>query len=129
MITRLKKRPDFVRVSQNGTAFPARSMILQVFFRPNLLNDRFKIKGLRIGFTATRKIGGAVLRNKAKRRLRCLAEIYLKKYTDMNIDIVMIARVKTHQSEFDGLIRDIIKNVQLIEDHLLKITVEKPLEL
>jgi ribonuclease P protein component len=48
--------------------------------------------GIRIGFTASKKIGNAVLRNRAKRRLRALAREVLIGFARPGWDYVLVAR-------------------------------------
>jgi ribonuclease P protein component len=48
--------------------------------------------GIRIGFTASKKIGNAVLRNRAKRRLRALARDVLAGLAKSGWDYVLVAR-------------------------------------
>ena len=45
-----------------------------------------------VGFTATRKVGGAVVRNRAKRRLREAARLLLPELASPGFDYVFIAR-------------------------------------
>ena len=84
-IRRLKKRPDFLAAA---TARHVRKGAVVVQAR-----DRQDGQPLiRIGFTATRKVGGAVVRNRAKRRLREAARALAPLYGHPGHDYVLIAR-------------------------------------
>ena len=63
----------------------------------------------RIGFTASRKVGGAVQRNRAKRRLRAAAAATLPLLAREGHDYVLIARTATLSRRFAELIRDLSK--------------------
>jgi ribonuclease P protein component len=68
---RLLRHADFERVYKLGRRHFSAS--LTVFYWPRLEADAAKAsasKGLRIGFTVGRALGGAVQRNRMKRRLR-----------------------------------------------------------
>ena len=60
---------------------------------------------MRVGFTVTKKIGGAVVRNRMKRRLRALAREIVPAKGLAGADHVMIGREKGIEREF-GLLRD-----------------------
>jgi len=83
-IERLKKRPDFLACAQAPHC--ARGAVL-VQARP-----RDDAPLVRAGFTATRRIGGAVARNRAKRRLREAARLLLPSFGSPGFDYVFVAR-------------------------------------
>ena len=59
---------------------------------------------MRIGFTVTKKIGGAVIRNRMKRRFRALAREIVPVKGFVGADHVMIGRAKGVERDF-GLLR------------------------
>lgn len=68
---RLKQRADFQNISKKGQAIKTPAFVFLYTFT--------SAPQSRIGFTATRRtIGGAVLRNKAKRRMRALADATMR---------------------------------------------------
>lgn len=82
-IHRLKKRQDFRCVFENGV-FAANAFLSVHLFKNNE-------KERRIGFTAGKKLGCAVIRNRCKRRLReCyrLNQVSIPK----DMDMVIVAR-------------------------------------
>jgi ribonuclease P protein component len=83
-IERLKKRPDFLACAQ--AAHCARgAVVIQARAR-----DAEPL--VRAGFTATKRIGGAVERNRAKRRMREAARLLLPGLASPGFDYVFIAR-------------------------------------
>ncbi|HVP83740.1 MAG TPA: ribonuclease P protein component [Rhizomicrobium sp.] len=97
-MNRLKKRADFLR-AQKGIRQVRPSVTLELC--PNAETD------LRVGFTATRKIGGAVERNRAKRRLRAAAQALLPLYGLKGHDYVLVARAGTLTRDYPGLLDDL----------------------
>jgi len=61
---------------------------------------------IRVGFTATKKIGNAVIRNKAKRRMRSVALEILPALGQNGTDYVFIARNSTTSTPYDALVAD-----------------------
>lgn len=61
---------------------------------------------VRVGFTATKRIGNAVVRNRAKRRLRAAAEA-LRDLAAPGCDYVFIARQDTAKAPWERLLDDV----------------------
>ncbi|MGE0046110.1 MAG: ribonuclease P protein component [Hyphomonadaceae bacterium] len=62
---------------------------------------------IRLGLTATKKIGGAVVRNRARRRLREAARALLPEYGLKGVDYVLVARAKTPAAPWAALLDDV----------------------
>jgi len=108
LIKTIKKRIDFIKVSKEGRRFFAKGFILQKYKRTvGLEKDT-----IRIGFTITKKIGGAVIRNKIKRRFRTIIREIFTKYLKKNYDYVIIANKKSLIMDYKELKSDVIKTVK-----------------
>jgi ribonuclease P protein component len=84
-LERLRRRADFLAAAK-GLACARGAVLAQVRHRDD------GTTAIRVGFTATRRIGGAVVRNRAKRRLREAARITLPGLANAGCDYVLIAR-------------------------------------
>ncbi len=62
----------------------------------------------RVGFTVTKKVGTAVVRNRIKRRLRALAADILAEQGRRGHDYVLIGRRPAEQCPYDRLRRDLV---------------------
>ena len=89
-VVRLRHRPQFLFV-RGGEAYRTRSMVVQARKRPK----KDQTKHIGEGFTATKKVGNAVVRNRAKRRLRAASAQLLSRYGRGGVDYVFIARQQT----------------------------------
>jgi len=95
---RLKKRSEFLYV-RDGAYKAIGGLVIQSRANP----DHSEIK---VGFTATKKTGNAVTRNRAKRRLRAIAQAVLPELGIAGHDYVFIARNNTTQRDFNDLLDD-----------------------
>lgn len=71
--------------------------------------------GIRVGFTASRKVGNAVARNRAKRRLRAAAALVLTQFGRPGCDYVLIARAGTPARLFSDLVGDLEAALRRVE--------------
>jgi ribonuclease P protein component len=97
---RLRKRPDFL-LAAKAPALSRGAVFIQMRKRA----DEDPV--VRVGFTATKKIGGAVERNRAKRRLREAARLILPLHARPSHDYVFIARGGTGSREWGRLLDDV----------------------
>ena len=98
----LKKRKDFLRVAKQDKKWISPAMIIQLSTMP----DAIEQTDIRVGYTASKKVGNAVLRNKAKRRLREVVKQVMKAEGRKNHDYVIIAREPAVRYPFNEMIRD-----------------------
>jgi ribonuclease P protein component len=68
--------------------------------------------GIAVGLTASRRVGGAVRRNRAKRRLREAIRLVLPTLALPACDIVVIAKAATVEAPFDFLVRDLTYSIK-----------------
>ena len=101
LIDTLKNRADFLRAAQarrQGTA----GFLLQARARDD------NADGVRVGFTASKKIGNAVGRNRAKRRLRAVVHAVLAATARPGWDYVLVAKPQaTFARGFTDLLADL----------------------
>ncbi|MEO1225859.1 MAG: ribonuclease P protein component [Pseudomonadota bacterium] len=100
---RLKRREDFLRLAGGRRKAVTPGMVMQVANTPEGPSSPNVV---RLGFTASRKVGGAVARNRAKRRLRALARSAVPKLPG-GLDIVLIARRTTVDRPYQTLKQDL----------------------
>ncbi len=126
MIGRLKRRAEFLQVAAANRKWVAPGLILQVRRQPEpqtaeseaaaepAAADRIR-DAIRVGFTASRKVGNAVKRNRARRRLRAVAEQVLPAHADAGHDFVLIARAATVDRAFEALIGDLVAGLKRLK--------------
>lgn len=108
-LARLKKRHEFLTVARKGKKHAAKGVVLQALRRDLTATDESPAPdSMRVGFTVTRKVGGAVIRNRIKRRLRALADTVLARHGQDGWDYVLIGRVATKDRSFKDLEKDLM---------------------
>lgn len=96
VLERLKQRKDFLRLAHTKRVHST-SFVLQA-------RDRGDAQVLRVGFTCSKKVGNAVARNRAKRRLREIARLILPRFGQAGHDYVLIGRANvTATTKFTAL--------------------------
>lgn len=75
--------------------------------KPTLVMYALNVKGdkIRLGITAGKKVGGAVCRNRAKRRIRELFRVYQNEIMG-GTDICIVARNRILTAPYDKLVKD-----------------------
>jgi ribonuclease P protein component len=93
---RFQNRADFLRLAATGRKIARPGFVLQ-FLRHEAPAP------LRVGYTATKKIGNAVSRNRARRRLKEAARLVLPALPLAGVELVLICRKETATTPFAAL--------------------------
>ena len=99
-IERMTSRPQFLAAAK-GVSEARGAVVIQ------RLDRQDGVSTVRLGFTATRKVGGAVVRNRAKRRLREAARALTPAHGRPGCVYVFIARSGTTERAWDRLLDDV----------------------
>jgi ribonuclease P protein component len=107
-IGRLKQRTDFLRVAGKRKKWAAPGLVLQVAPQPGATaRHPAPDRPIRVGFTTSKKVGDAVNRNRARRRLRAAVDIVFPGEAQTGRDYVVIGRAATVTRPFDLLLADL----------------------
>lgn len=101
-ITTLTRNGQFQRLYRKGKSFVAPTMVVYVS------KNRLKIN--RLGITAGKKVGGAVQRNRAKRRIRELFRVAMPELKQ-GYDFCIVARTYTVEAPPEKLRRDFYTSI------------------
>ena len=102
----IKKRSTFLNVKKNGQFLHSFSFNIQI------LKDMSLDNNINVGYTATKRLGNAIKRNKAKRIMRELAKKVISKYGKKNFYYVIIAKNSLLKTTFKNLENELIKIIK-----------------
>jgi ribonuclease P protein component len=120
VIGRLKRRAEFLQVAAANRKWVAPGLILQVRRQPSSESPTHDAAPaaqpapVRVGFTASRKVGNAVKRNRARRRLRAVAAQVLAD-AEPGMDFVLIARPATVERDYQALVGDLVAGLKRLK--------------
>jgi ribonuclease P protein component len=102
-VNTLKKRSEFLWV-RGGRRWSAAAFVLEARDRQNVAGGKTPA---RFGYTVSKKVGGAVLRNRVRRRLRALTAALAPDQVRPGFDYVLIARTAAAERPFADLKADL----------------------
>ena len=102
-LARLTQRKQFLAAAEHGRRFRSSAFSVQV---RDASEDEARAE-LRLGLTASRKVGNAVKRNRIRRRLRAAAGIALASQAGTPCDVVIVARPETLSAPFATLVSEL----------------------
>lgn len=116
----LRVRREFLAAAAKGRKYVRPTLVLQALCRPKLDSDKniensdtlnIQAENIqaerRFGLTASKKVGNAVARNRARRRLRALAQTHIPQFGRDGFDYVLIARTTTLTCRAATLAKDL----------------------
>ena len=101
-LTRILKRPEYLRVKQQGISVAELGLVIQA---APVANSSSYLQP-RVGFTVSKRVGNAVKRNRARRRLKSIASDVLPNEGFQAWDYVFIGRLVTLDRPYDLLLED-----------------------
>ena len=116
-IQRLVRRSEYLRVARARKYVVTKGLILQ-FETKDLKTDG---SASRVGYTVSKKVGNAVTRNRARRRLKSVVNDVLSSSIEQPLDLVLIGRADTLKRTYDELLEDFrfaLKSVRTRQEKL-----------
>lgn len=122
-VATLKKRSEFLRL-RGGARFATPSFVVET--RPRISSvaspsspeasdpAALAADGPRFGFTVTKKLGGAVIRNRIRRRLKAVVGMVAPALARSNHDYVLVARLAALDRTFADLKKDLERALQRV---------------
>jgi ribonuclease P protein component len=104
-IVTLKKRPEFL-AARKGARWATPHFVVEALKRDSS-SQQPDLRGPRFGFTVSKQVGGAVERNRIKRRLRAAVAQLQAAHAVPMFDYVLIARRPALDAPFAALLSDL----------------------
>lgn len=117
--TRMKSRADFLN-AQQGIRRRSTGLVLEICPTPQKKRPETGEAPWRAGFTASKKVGNSVARNRARRRLRALAAEILAQQGLSGTDYVLVAKPVTLERPFALLRQDMVEAIQQAHRKMLQ---------
>jgi ribonuclease P protein component len=112
---RLSRSGDFDRVYRDGRSHSNRFLVLYAFPREEDDETADSEPDVRLGVSVSRKVGGAVERNRARRRLREAVRRVMPDHAAGRHDYVVIARKGTLDRPFERLLDDLVSALKRLD--------------
>ena len=101
-VERMVRRSQYLKVARARKYVVSKGLILQFEIKdPNEGGNKD-----RVGFTVSKKVGNAVVRNRARRRLKSVVNDVLTSSEERSLDLVLIGRASTLKRSYDELLGD-----------------------
>ncbi|MEZ4743626.1 MAG: ribonuclease P protein component [Bdellovibrionota bacterium] len=103
--SRILKKSEYKEVLEHGEKVVSKQLVV--------FGKKTARQGLRLGLIVSRKVGGAVIRNKTKRRLREAFRHLKPDFSEQaSIDLVIIARHSAGKVSYHELLQELRKNIE-----------------
>ena len=106
----IPSRAGFLAARSKGKKALSRGLVIQAIEN--------EASHWRVGLTATKKIGNAVTRNRARRRMRALARSYLAPVAQPGTDYVLIARHDTATADWQDMAKGLQKAIRYLHRNI-----------
>ena len=107
----IKKDSDFRKVYKHGKSFANKYLVMYI------LDNKSDFS--RVGFSVSKKVGKATIRNKVRRRIREGFRLIGDEYIKSGYDIVFIARIASKECEYKDIeksVKYLINKAQILKD-------------
>src|SRR5437016_3811521 len=111
---RLRANQDFRRIYARGRSMANPAAVLHILWRSG---DYARVApGRRIGFVTSKKLGGAIERNRIKRRLREAVRLRLTDLRDGPYDVILVGRTRAGEADWPEIraaVEDLLRRANL----------------